>query len=290
MIAVVSHSTEALRAEVCTTLDAAGWTVHGTEPAEALERCRAVAPDVLLADCDAALIDAVKRDPDLFRVAIVVMGESFAVPEVLDALDRGADDVLRTPLDPADLVGRAFAAARTKALVEELTAQNQRLEELVFFDELTGLRNRRAVLHELDMLVAGALRHGHPLTVLMLDVDRFKPINDRHGHAVGDEVLRAVAARLKSRLRRADIGGRIGGDELVVALPDTDAAGACVLADSIRRAVSAEPVPTRAGLIRVTVSIGTASWQPADDLQHLMERADQALYRAKDAGRDSVAA
>src|SRR5829696_8028588 len=136
--------------------------------------------------------------------------DDIATANVLEALDRGADDLLRTPLNAADLVGRAFAAARTKALVEELTRQNARLEELVFFDELTGLRNRRAVLHELEMLLDGARRHGHALSVLMLDVDRFKTVNDRHGHRSGDEVLREVSARVLGRLRRGDVGGRLG--------------------------------------------------------------------------------
>ena len=291
MIAVVSHPEEALRNEVCTTLRAAGWAVHGTEPQHALTLCREHQPDVLLAGRReegslAGLIDDIKRDGELFRVAIVIMGDDLEVPDVLEALERGADDVLRTPLDPADLVGRAFAAARTKALVEELTAQNERLEELVFFDELTGLRNRRAMLHELEMLVAGARRHGHNLAVLMLDVDRFKPINDEYGHAAGDEVLREVSRRLRGRLRREDFAGRLGGDELLIALPDTDAAGAKILANSIRTAIANAPV----GSIRVTVSIGSAQGRPEDDLSRLLERADQALYRAKAAGRDTVAA
>jgi two-component system cell cycle response regulator len=263
---------------------------------EAVETCRRVRADVLMAEHDLgdgaiALIERIKRDPELFRTAIVVMaGEDVDVATALAALDRGADDILRTPLHPADLVGRAFAAARTKALVEELTAQNDRLEELVFFDELTGLRNRRAVLHELEMLLAGARRHGHHLSVLMLDVDRFKPINDHHGHRAGDDVLRAVAKRLTGRLRREDLAGRLGGDELLVVLPDTDGTGAGIVADSIREAIGERPVRTSAGPIDVTVSIGIAQWD-TEDLTRLLEEADRALYAAKAGGRDrSVAA
>jgi two-component system cell cycle response regulator len=292
MIAVVAHPSPQLRHAALETLESAGCEVHqAADPEEVVTACRRVAADVLLVDHtigDGALplIDRIKRDPELFRTAIVVLADDdVPTPTVLEALDRGADDVLRTPLHPGDLVGRAFAAARTKALVEELTRQNDRLEELVFFDELTGLRNRRAVLHELEMLLAGARRHGHRLSVLMLDIDRFKPINDEHGHRAGDEVLRSVGQRLIGRMRREDLAGRLGGDELLVVLPDTDAAGACIAANSIREAISERPVRTSAGPIDVTVSIGIAQWQD-EELARLLEEADRALYEAKAGGRD----
>jgi two-component system cell cycle response regulator len=297
MIAVVAHPSPQLRRAALETLEGAGCTVlEAADAEEAVSACRRVGADVLLADRDLgdgvlALVDRVKRDPELFRTAIVVLaGEDVEIPVVLEALDRGADDVLLTPLQPADLVGRAFAAARTKALVEELTAQNDRLEELVFFDELTGLRNRRAVMHELEMLLAGSRRHGHRLSVLMLDIDRFKPINDEHGHRAGDEVLRAVGKRLLGRLRREDVAGRLGGDELLVVLPNTEATGAAIVADSIRQAISERPVRTSAGPIDVTASLGIAQWDD-EDLPRLLEEADRALYAAKAGGRDrSVAA
>jgi two-component system cell cycle response regulator len=298
MIAVVAHASKELRRQAVETLAAAGCDVHEAATVDdAIAACSGAKADVLLADVDLGdgihtLIDRIKRDPLLFRTSIVLLAdEHIDVPTVLTALDRGADDVLRTPLHPGDLVGRAFAAARTKALVEELTAQNDRLEEMVFFDELTRLRNRRAVLHELEMLLAGARRHGHSLSVLMIDIDRFKPINDSHGHRAGDEVLRAVAKRLMERLRTADLAGRLGGDELLVVLPNTDAAGAAIVADSIRESVGARAVRTSAGPIEVTVSIGSAQLEGEEDVTRLLEHADRALYAAKAGGRDrSVAA
>jgi two-component system cell cycle response regulator len=296
MIAVVAHPSPQLRRAALETLESAGCEVHEAADAEeAVSACRRVHADVLLADESIgegvlALIDRIKRDPELFRVSIVVLAcDEIPTAKVLEALDRGADDVLRTPVRAGDLVGRAFAAARTKALVEELTKQNDRLEELVFFDELTGLRNRRAVLHELEMLLAGARRHGHRLSVLMLDIDRFKPINDVHGHRAGDEVLRAVGRRLVERMRREDVAGRLGGDELLVVLPDTDAAGAAIAAESIRSAIGELPVETSAGPIDVTVSVGFAQWED-EDLARLLEQADRALYAAKAAGRDRAVA
>ena len=295
MIAVAAHPDPDLRSALAAVLEPAGWTVHGTDDADAaLAACREHDADVLLVgdtvpSGSTALLDRVKRDPELFRTAVVLLGEALDGDQVVDWLQRGADDVLRLPPEPADVLGRAFAAARTKALVRELTAQNSRLEEVVFFDELTGLRNRRAMLQELDMLLAAAIRHGHRLSVLMIDVDRFKTINDRFGHLAGDEVLREVARRIAARLRTADVAGRLGGDELIVVLPETDSAGACTLAESVRAAVAAAPVPTSAGPVDVTVSIGFADWQD-EDLGGLLDRADRALYAAKAAGRDTSAA
>jgi two-component system cell cycle response regulator len=295
MIAVAAHTDPAIRDEIADVLREAGWTVHPTDGADAAIRaCRATEADVLLIDEALSggvtdLLERVKRDAELFRTAVVLLGADLEASEVLEWLQRGADDVLLTPPEPADVVGRAFAAARTKALVKELTAQNDRLEELVFFDELTGLRNRRAMLQELEMLLAGERRHGHRLSVLMLDVDRFKASNDTHGHRTGDEVLRELARRLKGRLRLQDVAGRLGGDELLVVLPETDAGGALTAAQGIRDAIASRPVRTSAGPIDVTVSVGSACWE-GEDMPGLLHRADGALYSAMEAGRDRAAA
>jgi two-component system, cell cycle response regulator len=291
MIAVATHTDAVVRDQIARVLEGAGWVVHQTDEAdEAMALCRTAEADVLLIGESAVggtegLLERVKRDPELFRTAVVVLGDELDPDDVLEWLEQGADDVLLTPPEPADVLGRAFAAARTKALVKELTARNDRLEELVFFDELTGLRNRRAILHELEMLIAGAKRHDHRLSVLMLDVDRFKLINDRFGHRAGDEVLREVAARLRGRLRQADVGGRLGGDELLVVLPETDPSGAATVAESIRAAIATAAVATVGGDVDVTVSIGSATLAD-EDLNGLLERADAALYEAKAGGRD----
>lgn len=295
MVAITAILDSATRRELASVLASAGWTLHHTvDGEEALARCRALEADVLLVDKALpggaiGLLDRLKRDTELFRVAVVIVGKELAVEEVVSAMERGAADVLRTPLNPADVVGRATAAARTKALVKELTAQNHRLEELVFFDELTSLRNRRAILHDLESRVAGAARHDLRLSVLMLDIDRFKAINDDHGHRVGDTVLREVAARLRARLRLEDLAGRLGGDELLIILPETDATGADSLARSIGSAVATEPVQTPDGSVAVTVSIGSAAWA-GEDVASLLERADRALYSAKAQGRDRTVA
>jgi two-component system cell cycle response regulator len=288
VIAVLAINEAPLRAELADVLGAAGWEVHAaTDREDALRLCRAFEADVLLVEEPSAieLLDSINHNAEMVPTGVVVVGDSLDVPIVTSALKRGAADVLRAPVDPADALARASAAARTKALVKQLTAHNHHIEGLVMFDELTGLRNRRAIMNQLELFVANASRHERPLSALMLDVDRFKEINDTHGHRAGDEVLNKIAHRVTSRLRTADVAGRIGGDEIMVLLPETDAEGAATLADSIRAEVAARPITTPEGPIDVTVSIGSASWdgEAAEVLRH---RADQALYAAKAAGRD----
>ncbi len=287
MIAVTAIQEPALRQELTDVLSAVGWKVHhGRGSAHALRVSRIHEADVLLVDEDAiSLLDQLKADPELLHIGVVVVGDQLDVAGVVSALQRGAADVLRTPVDPPDAIARATSAARTKALVKQLTTQDDRLEGLVLFDELTALRNRRAIMLDLETQVAAARRHDRDLAALMIDVDHFKATNDTYGHRAGDAVLSEISKRIGQRLRGADLAGRLGGDEILVLLPETDARGAATLAASIRQAVSERAIRTPAGGVRATVSIGSAAWEgePAD---LLLERADQALYAAKAAGRD----
>ena len=165
-----------------------------------------------------------------------------------------------------------------------------RVQELAITDELTGQHNRRHFYSLAGTLVAAAARNGRDLVAAMLDIDRFKNINDTYGHGVGDDVIREVAARLRACLRHADVLGRYGGEEFAVILPDSDGPEAD-LAQRMRLAIADEPVPTRAGPVPVTISVGLARLLPAGDaLDQLLARADHALYRAKEAGRDRVVA
>jgi two-component system cell cycle response regulator len=288
VIAVLAIDEASLRGELVGVLQAAGWEVHAARDRDdALRLCRAFEADVLLVEETGAidLLDRINQLSELLPTGVVVVGDQLDVDQVTSALKRGAADVLRAPVDPADTIARAAAAARTKALVKQLTAHNHHIEGLVMFDELTGLRNRRAIMNELELFSANASRHERPLSALMIDVDRFKEINDTYGHRAGDVVLNKIAHRVVSRLRTADIAGRLGGDEILVLLPETDAEGAATLADSIRSEVAARPIRTPEGPIEVTVSIGAASWD-GESADLLRDRADQALYAAKAAGRD----
>jgi diguanylate cyclase (GGDEF)-like protein len=163
-----------------------------------------------------------------------------------------------------------------------------RVQELATTDELTGQHNRRHFYAIAGALVVAADRGRHDLAAAMIDIDKFKNINDTYGHGVGDEVIRTVAARVRAAVRQADVLGRYGGEEFAVVLPDHDG-DARVLAERMRAAVAAVPIATAAGPVQVTISVGLAGLTPGDrTLDHLLARADHALYRAKEAGRNQV--
>lgn len=165
----------------------------------------------------------------------------------------------------------------------------RRLRVLALADDLTGLPNRRAVLARLAEQIRHARRVGRGLSVLVVDVDRFKQVNDCHGHAAGDEVLRHVARVLGESLRANDCIGRLGGEEFLAVLPETAAPHAHTIADRMRRLVAETSCPTQAGPLRITVSIGAAALGGENELpEQLIERADAALYAAKTGGRDRV--
>lgn len=157
-------------------------------------------------------------------------------------------------------------------------------------DPLTGAANRAHLEHTLEREVSLARRHGSALSLLMIDVDRFKHINDRFGHPVGDRSLAAIAACIVGRVRASDLLSRYGGEEFCVLLPRTGAGGAERLAERVRAAVEALRIPAGAETIRVTVSLGVASLAPADTAAELIAKADAALYRAKRRGRNRVSA
>ena len=151
-------------------------------------------------------------------------------------------------------------------------------------DALTGIANRRALEESLAAEISRAERFHHPLAVVLLDLDRFKQTNDTHGHAAGDLLLCAVARILSATARQGDTVARLGGEELVVVLPETDLAGARQLAERLRTSIEA----CRVGELRTTTSVGVASWAEGDDVERLLAAADSALYRAKENGRNRV--
>jgi two-component system cell cycle response regulator len=209
---------------------------------------------------------------------LLVQPEDVAADDALQALQRGAQDILVEPVREAELITRVQAAGRTKGLQEEIVAQAARLEALLFEDPLTRLSNRRFILTQLGGMVSGARRHERPLTVAVVDIDHFKAINDRHGHARGDRVLASGAHELRAHLRAEDQLGRLGGEEFLALLPDTDATAAPAAAERMRASV------VQTG---ITVSVGWAAWE-GEGPDELLQRADAALYAAKAQGRNCV--
>jgi diguanylate cyclase (GGDEF)-like protein len=196
------------------------------------------------------------------------------------------------PLDGLILGAAAITAVvliRQVSMINENGRLMSRLRNLADVDSLTGIPNRRAFFEEAELLfegpaLAGPGRH----TVLMIDVDYFKEVNDTFGHRAGDRVLSVVAACVKSQLRSADLVGRYGGDELVIALAGCDGPGAYAVAERIRSVVAATPIVTEDGVVNVTLSIGVAGAEHGEALLPVLARADLALYDAKRAGRACV--
>ena len=261
---------------------------------EALACCRAATPDVTVLDVGvcredgSSLLEAIKSDAEAYRTAVVLLEHAdIDLDAAVEGLRRGVQDFLVEPFADAELVARVEAAGRTTVLQQELMAQAHRLEGLLFEDPLTGLANRRFILTQLAGMVSAARRHGRPLTAAIVDIDHFKRINDRFGHHAGDRVLATVTAALRRRLRAEDQLGRLGGEEFLALLPDTDAAAATVAVEKLRAAV-ADTATEHEGLqLAVTVSIGWAAWD-GDSAEELLRRADDALYGAKERGRDCV--
>lgn len=162
------------------------------------------------------------------------------------------------------------------------------LDRIGTIDPLTGAYNRRAFLKHAERELARAQRNGAPLTLLLLDLDRFKRVNDTFGHLAGDALLRLFSETVTARLRRTDLFGRYGGEEFCVLLPDTDRSGAAALAEALRRDVAARPLPFQGQEIAASVSIGIAACRSGEDLDAALAAADLALYRAKRNGRNQV--
>jgi len=293
---VLAHADPELRHRFTRVLSHVGHDVEAVDGSEAVvERCRERPPDVVLADVELCradqhdLLAVLKGDPKAYRSAIVLLARpDLDLASGVAALRRGVQDFLVEPVGDAELVARVEAAGRTKVLQEELVVQSERLEAMLFEDSLTGLSNRRFILTQLASAVSGARRHDRSLTVAIIDIDHFKSVNDRHGHAAGDRALAAVATSLHEHLRAEDHLGRLGGEEFLAVLPDSDAAAAAAACEKLRADIAHLRVAHEGHDLAVTVSIGWAVWDGAEAPDELLRRADEALYRAKRGGRDRV--
>ncbi|MFN3145552.1 MAG: diguanylate cyclase [Paracoccaceae bacterium] len=209
------------------------------------------------------------------------------------ALDLGLGDLIEPDVSDAELalrVGRQLRAKRETDRMRDALGNGVRA---ALRDPLTGLYNRRYALQRLERIARAALANGRPFAVMVLDIDRFKRVNDSYGHAAGDEVLKIVAERLRASLRQSDMVARIGGEEFLVVLPDTNPQRARRRAERLRRAVGRTPVvlPGDRGSITVTLSIGVALGGQPDAATTpflTVEHADRALYTAKSDGRNQV--
>lgn len=227
------------------------------------------------------------------HIPILAVADADNNARLVRGLEIGINDYLMRPIDKNELLARARTQIRKKRYTDRLRDNVQTSIEAAITDGLTGLYNRRYMETHLGTLVEQAAQRGKPLTTLVLDIDYFKAVNDTHGHDAGDDVLREFALRIRKSIRNIDLACRLGGEEFVIVMPDTDMTVAATVAERLRRRIAGEPFPVQQGtqLLNVTLSIGIAALsQPHDTAATILKRADLALYRAKRDGRNRVVA
>lgn len=282
------------------SLESRGYEVHETDPGEgvwqALERFR---PQLIVVD---VAPDLVEPTADLERIKQMIPATRF-VPclaiyprktpaDIARGFQRGADDFLVRPFELFELVLRLEVLWRMKGLQDEVLVNNERLHALSITDDLTGVLNQKEFKRRLDLELRRVRRFEIPVSCVFFDCDHFKAVNDTHGHAMGSHVIKQVARMMVANLRDTDLICRYGGDEYVLGLPGANLAQGVHTAERLRQLVKLHTFRLGEAESRVTLSLGVAACTPEDrvDLETLLARADQAMYLAKEGGRDQVQA
>ncbi len=267
-----------------------------TDPGDALFQIAEGGYDLVIVSLGLENFDALRlcsqvRSLERTRnVALLVIADAENNTRLVRGLEIGVNDYLTRPLDMNELLARVRTQIKKKRYTERLRDNVQMSIEMAITDGLTGLYNRRYMETHVGTLVEQASSRGKALSVLILDIDYFKSVNDSWGHDAGDDVLREFALRIKKSIRGIDLACRYGGEEFVVVMPETDIAVATMVAERLRRGIAAEPFVIQKGAraVDVTISAGIAALELGEDAAAVFKRADQALYRAKRDGRNRV--
>ncbi len=224
------------------------------------------------------------------QIPILMIVDPDDQQRLMKALELGVNDYLMRPVDRQEMMARVNTQIKRFRYTEELRSSVKATIELAVTDSLTGLYNRRYLETHLSQLIEHSINRGKALSIVSIDVDYFKAVNDTFGHDAGDDVLREMANRIRQMTRSVDLNCRVGGEEFMLVLPSTDNVAAERIAERLRRAVAVKSFPNANGSpIQVTISAGVASLTGSDDnLPKLMKRADVALYQAKREGRNRV--
>jgi two-component system cell cycle response regulator len=287
------------REKIAHTLEAHGHSVV-TAPTGAMAEARLAEEKALdlvvsalyLDDSDGLRLCSHLRSKQQTRrlPVLLVLGQD-ELGGLVKGFDLGVNDYLFRPIDGNELKARVRTQIRRKRYQDGLLDSYERSLALALTDGLTGLYNRRYFEAHLESTVARAMGSGKEVSILMIDLDHFKRVNDTHGHAVGDQVLREVAQRISHSVREFDLAARIGGEEFVVVMPDSSDEVGIKVAERLRATIATNPVQVEGpvGPIPVTVSVGVAVAAPNETGADTLRRADEALYLAKNMGRNRVA-
>lgn len=225
---------------------------------------------------DKVIAELRSRQPNAI---IISMSQFTGEKSISTVLLAGADDYIHKPFDGASLLSRIKINVRS-------FQYKKRLELMAVTDGLTGLYNHRFIFERLEEEIAKVSRYGRPLSVIMLDIDNFKRVNDTFGHRVGDEVIQSVAHAIIANTRKSDVVGRYGGEEFLILLPETDLSAAKVVAEKIRSTVAQLRFETKE--LAITISAGVAQAQKDESYEALVNKADTNLYQAKRSGKNRV--
>ena len=272
-VIIAQNGNEALAAmdsETPPTLAILDWMMPGKDGVEVCSQIRAQG-----------------REPYTYIIMLTAKSQS---DDIIQALNRGADDYIIKPFHATELRARVQAGVRICELQRELVEARDKLHEQATRDDLTKSYNRKTIIDMLDRELARGIRTGASVTVLMIDLDHFKNVNDTYGHQAGDAVLRETADRIRGVTRPYDGFGRLGGEEFLCIAPNNGESDGLTLAERLCDALRSAPVAWEETAISITASIGVAvSGDDAEETsQNLIRKADEALYRAKAEGRDCV--
>ncbi|BCA78952.1 diguanylate cyclase [Desulfuromonas sp. AOP6] len=252
--------------------------------------------DIILCDLEMPGMDGFKflsmmgtRD-ELQDIPVIMLTGREGQETKVQALEQGASDYVTKPFDPAELIARVKVQVKIKSLQDSLKKSNEMLLRLSNTDPLTQLYNRRFLTDALEREMNRSTRNNSPVTLVMLDIDHFKKVNDTYGHQRGDLILKVVADLLMSKMREYDLAARFGGEEFALVLPETTLKQGVEAAERLRLACSELLFPDELSELELTISLGVAAFPHPDihTLDDLIREADYALYRAKRTGRNRV--
>jgi len=293
-----------VRKEMAKTLQEFGYeVVEGKDGREALTLVRDAQPDLMVMDVEMPgmggreVCRIIKGTKGFGFMPIILVTARDDIQTKVEGLELGADDYLIKPINGVELAARAKSMMRMKALQDDVVAANlklrdanERLQDLSMTDPLMGIYNRLFFQKRMIYEYQRAERYRTPLSLLMLDLDHFKSVNDTHGHPFGDYVLKKTGEIITASVRQVDIVARFGGEELIVACPETNVSNAKIVGERIRAKMDEAEFKQGEVFHHVTVSIGVAVC-PDDRIKNMddfIQKADEALYAAKQGGRNKV--